>query len=175
MPRGLKGAAGRRAALREMLTRLRDEVYVRVKELRTDQEQESEPNPGDSMEQARASADIETHASLIGLAEQKLKLFDEAIECVQRGAYGICADCGDDIAVERLKAVPFALYCLNCQAKRPTGAPPGGAMIAPYDHQWTLPEEMRQPREYRVSTNIARPGPSVEEIATTPPHRKRRE
>jgi DnaK suppressor protein len=157
--------------MRQMLTRLRDEVYVRIRELRTEQEEESEPPAADSMEQARASAEIETHASLIERAEQKLKLFDEAIERVQRGTYGVCADCGDDIALERLKAVPFALYCVNCQSKRPTIAPPGeGAMIAPYNHQWTLPEEMREPKEYGVSTNVARPGRSAEELA---PHRKR--
>ena len=156
----------------QMLTRLRDEVYVRIKQLRSEQEQEAEPPAGDSIEQARATAEIETHASLIERAEQKLKLFDEAIERVQHGTYGVCADCGNDIALERLKAVPFASYCVSCQAKRPAPARPGeGTMIAPYDHQWTLPEEMREPKEYQVSTNVARPGASVEEAARRKPRR----
>ncbi len=171
MPRQARTTAShRRTKMRRMLTRLRDELYVRVKELRREQEEESAPPAADSIEQARATAEVETHASLIERAEQKLKLFDEAIERVQRGTYGVCADCRDEIALERLQAVPFALYCVNCQAKRPTVAPPGeGAMIPPYSHQWTLPEEMREPKEYRVSTNVVRPGATLEEAA---PHRK---
>ena len=55
----------RNEMLRNMLVRLRDETYGRVKELRGDQEQESEPPPADDLDLARATCDIETHASLI--------------------------------------------------------------------------------------------------------------
>ncbi len=160
MAKGSRSAASDRSAnIRATLARLRDEQYVRIRELRAEQEQESEPPVADTLEQAKAAAEIETHAGLIERAEQKLKLFDEAIERAERGTYGICADCGNEIALERLNALPFALYCVNCQSKRRTAAPPGeGEMLEPYNHQWTLPEEMRQPREYRVMTDAARPG-----------------
>ncbi len=160
VPHSKPGATDRRAEIRSMLRRLRDELYVRIKELRTEQEQESEPPPADSLEQARAGAEIETHAGLIERAEQKLKLFDEAIERAERGTYGICADCGNEIAVERLSALPFALYCVSCQSKRRTERPGEGEMPSAFDHQWTLPEQMREPKEYRVSTGVVRRGAS---------------
>lgn len=155
----------RREVLSEMLTRRRDEVYMRVKELRQDQEHEAEPPAADSMEAARSSAEIETHAGLIGRAEDELRLFAEALERVEHGRYGACAECGEEIPTERLTAVPFALYCVSCQqkqnhARRPWGE---GTMIPPYDHQWTLPEEMQEPREYRVTTDLARPPVRIEE------------
>lgn len=57
------------------------------------------------------------------------------------------------IPLERLKALPFAAYCVDCQQKR-NRARSGwaeGTMIPPYDHQRTVPEEKKEPteREYR--------------------------
>jgi DnaK suppressor protein len=33
------------------------------------------------------------------------------------GSYGVCADCGADIPVARLRAQPAALRCVACQAR----------------------------------------------------------
>jgi RNA polymerase-binding transcription factor DksA len=33
-------------------------------------------------------------------------------------AFGICIDCGDDIAFDRLQAYPTAKRCIACQEKR---------------------------------------------------------
>lgn len=39
----------------------------------------------------------------------------QAIGKLDDGTYGVCIDCGDDICVRRLLAVPAALRCLACQ------------------------------------------------------------
>ncbi len=157
--------AKRHEALRQMLTRLRDEIYMKVKELRRDQEEEAEPPAADDIDAARATADMEMHASLIERAEDAIRSIDEALERVEHGTYGVCADCGQEISIERLAAVPFALRCESCQEKQnhAIGRRGEGATIAPYDRQWTLPEEMRQPREYRIKSTGARKSPSYEE------------
>ncbi|HSR56542.1 MAG TPA: hypothetical protein VLL57_00055, partial [Candidatus Binataceae bacterium] len=49
----------RRDMLRDMLTRLRDETYERVVELRRDQRDSASPT-GDEMDVARSTTDIET-------------------------------------------------------------------------------------------------------------------
>jgi RNA polymerase-binding protein DksA len=33
------------------------------------------------------------------------------------GVYGVCADCGADIALQRLEARPTAIRCTDCQAR----------------------------------------------------------
>ncbi|QHE86210.1 TraR/DksA family transcriptional regulator [Hydrogenophaga sp. BPS33] len=33
------------------------------------------------------------------------------------GTYGFCADCGEQIAEQRLIAMPQAPYCMTCQAQ----------------------------------------------------------
>ena len=48
-----------------MLIRLQDDTYQRVKDLRRDQEQESSTEPGDEMDSANTTEEVETHAGLI--------------------------------------------------------------------------------------------------------------
>lgn len=146
--------ATRREMLRMMLVTLRDETYERVRELRHEQGDDTDLDPGDEMDRARATADVETHASLIARAEERLRYIDEALGRVEQGRYGICAGCREHIPVERLTAVPFAVYCVDCQQK-PDRAGRGwneGGTIQPYDQQWTLPEEMVEQPEYTAAS-----------------------
>ena len=49
--------------------------------------------------------------------ENLLKI-DEALRKLSEGTYGICEDCGEEISEQRLKILPFAIYCTDCQEKR---------------------------------------------------------
>jgi RNA polymerase-binding protein DksA len=40
---------------------------------------------------------------------------DEALDKIERGTYGTCDRCGREISEARLKAVPHAIYCVECQ------------------------------------------------------------
>jgi len=39
-----------------------------------------------------------------------------SLEDMKNGEYGICEDCGEEIAIERLKARPVARRCIYCKA-----------------------------------------------------------
>jgi len=136
----------RHKELHTMLVALRDETYERVRELRHEQGEDTELAPGDEMDRARASIDVETHASLIARAEERLHYIDEALGRVDEGRYGVCVECREAIPLDRLRAVPFAIYCVDCQQKRHREAHgwSDGTTIQPYDQQWTLPEEMEE-------------------------------
>ncbi|HYA26666.1 MAG TPA: TraR/DksA C4-type zinc finger protein [Thermodesulfovibrionales bacterium] len=54
---------------------------------------------------------LETH-------RQRLLGIDEALMKLREGSYGVCEDCGTEISAERLKVMPFAIYCRDCQEKR---------------------------------------------------------
>jgi RNA polymerase-binding protein DksA len=143
----------RNGQLRQMLDRIRDEAYERIRELRRDQAQEAEPPPADEMDVARATADVETHASLVARQEEKIRFIDEALSRLDSGTYGVCMGCRLPISFDRLNALPFAAYCVDCQeqrnhARREWGE---GTMIPPYDQLWTVPEEMEEApaRDYR--------------------------
>ncbi len=148
----------RQEALHTMLIKLRDETYERVHELRHEQGEDAETEPGDEMDRARTDTDVETHASLIARAEERLRYIDEAIGRVDEGRYGICAGCREHIPVERLRAVPLAIYCVDCQ-KKPDRVGRGwneGGTIQPYDQQWTLPEEMEEARDITSASEEVR-------------------
>ena len=46
-----------------------------------------------------------------------LKLIDRALADIDAGRYGTCVECEEPIAAKRLKALPFATRCVECQAK----------------------------------------------------------
>ena len=51
---------------------------------------------------------------------------DAALSRVAAGSYGECIDCGEPIAIARLKAYPAATRCIDCQEafeKREAGPP----------------------------------------------------
>ncbi len=110
-------SAKRFTILYGMLARLRDETYAKLKQLRQDQREES-PSPGDEADTAHCYAEAEARANLIERAEDQLRLIDEALARVSAGTYGACVECGDDIAIERLRILPFAALCIDCQSRQ---------------------------------------------------------
>jgi len=47
--------------------------------------------------------------------EQHLAAVERALERLDEGTFGTCARCGRPIARERLEALPWAAYCIDCQ------------------------------------------------------------
>ncbi|HHX74653.1 MAG TPA: hypothetical protein GX699_07100 [Firmicutes bacterium] len=57
----------------------------------------------------------------ISLHEKNLLLLervDEALRKIAGGTYGICENCGRQISEERLDAVPYTEYCLDCKREK---------------------------------------------------------
>ena len=40
---------------------------------------------------------------------------DAALKRIEEGTYGTCTNCGKEIPVERLEALPWATLCIDCQ------------------------------------------------------------
>ncbi len=45
--------------------------------------------------------------------EEDLKDIKQALQAINEGTYGICKECGQEIPIERLNAIPTVLYCKN--------------------------------------------------------------
>lgn len=52
------------------------------------------------------------------LEVKTLNKINAAITRMQNGHYGVCAQCGNHISQERLKAMPYAVLCVTCKTKR---------------------------------------------------------
>ena len=45
------------------------------------------------------------------------KKIEDALERIEKGLFGICLMCGEKIPIDRLKARPIAMRCVECKAK----------------------------------------------------------
>jgi len=72
----------------------------------------------DVVEFAVRTAEQDVTAVTASLRSQLLKEVDNALGRCARGTFGACEGCRSEITPHRLKAVPWARYCLTCQELR---------------------------------------------------------
>jgi len=46
---------------------------------------------------------------------EMLNAIDRALQKIDEGSYGICDRCGKEISKDRLRALPYATFCIECQ------------------------------------------------------------
>lgn len=51
----------------------------------------------------------------LGTNRETLQKIDESLRKLKEGTYGICDDCEENISAERLRVMPFAIRCRDCQ------------------------------------------------------------
>ena len=80
-------------------------------------EDETEEMPIDNhmVETATVTVDREIDYTLEENSEHLLAEIDAALKRIEDGAYGICVNCGQEIAEERLAAIPWATHCIDCK------------------------------------------------------------
>jgi len=106
-----------RERLEQMRTTLRAEVAADVTALARDIDAKGE-DLTPSQHPADVASDLYAREELVAdevTLERELVAIDEALGRIADGTYGICADCGHEIALERLDARPQALRCISCQ------------------------------------------------------------
>jgi len=65
---------------------------------------------------ASLTHDDEVAAAVVERRARELDQINRALEDIDAGRYGVCADCGGEIAEARLRVLPFATRCVGCQA-----------------------------------------------------------
>jgi len=74
-------------------------------------------DPGESSE-VDIQEDIEF--ALIQMKSETLNKVAAALRRLDEGSYGDCFECGEEIAEPRLRALPFAVRCKDCEEARET-------------------------------------------------------
>lgn len=64
---------------------------------------------------ATVTFDREMDYTLEDNSEAVLAAIDRALERIANGTYGTCRNCGREIPVERLEALPYAELCIDCR------------------------------------------------------------
>lgn len=73
------------------------------------------PDPND---RASVESDRSFELRIRGRERKLMDKIEEALARIEDGSYGICAGCGEDIAVKRLEARPVAKYCIDCKTRQ---------------------------------------------------------
>ena len=73
-----------------------------------------EPLPQDFAEQAVEMENDETMRALEDELSEQARDVESALRRLEEGNYGICASCGEDIAEQRLEALPATPLCFDC-------------------------------------------------------------
>ncbi len=107
---------------REKLIALRDELAGEVTQLRDEGFSLGTDAVQDVADEAANTYNRQVLLNLSEREREQLRLIDEALERIVEGTYGICEDCGEEIARARLEAVPYAKLCVECQSIRERSA-----------------------------------------------------
>jgi len=74
--------------------------------------------PGDTGDESMANALADFNVARLDRHIQGMRDIEAAFQRIKDGTYGVCVDCGDDVAFNRLQAYPTAKRCIVCQEKR---------------------------------------------------------
>jgi DnaK suppressor protein len=102
-------------ALRERLQNQRAEIVNMYKQdVRAGQES-ADDGTEDIVDRANNAYNRELMFSLSDTERQTLLQIENALRRMDEGGYGRCANCGQQINILRLEAVPWARFCIDCQ------------------------------------------------------------
>jgi DnaK suppressor protein len=74
----------------------------------------------DAVESAEADIQEDLEFALVQMKSETLNKVNDALSRLEQGNYGNCYDCGEEIAEKRLRALPFAVRCKDCEETRET-------------------------------------------------------
>ncbi len=114
-------ARARYQELKQMLADRQRELVSEVQGKIRDVRAEGSVKPHEVMDQGETSeVDIQEDIefALIQMKAETLNKINEALSRLEDGTYGRCFECGEEIAGPRLRALPFAVRCKNCEEAR---------------------------------------------------------
>ena len=100
--------------LKGMLEDRRREIHEKLRSLRESMPVQA-PDVRDAEEQSVDDFVQEVDLALMQMKSETLKKIDQALLRLEEGTYGRCQECDVEIPAPRLRALPFASLCRDCQ------------------------------------------------------------
>ena len=108
-----------RTILEDRRREIQSEVQSRMKDVRADA---GLAGVVDDVETSESDIQDEIEFALIQMKAETLHRINEALERLEEGTYGRCFECGEEIEPRRLRALPFAVRCKDCEEAREVAA-----------------------------------------------------
>ena len=94
------------------------EVQGRIRDVRAESSTSKVNDVFDAGESSEADIQEDIEFALIQMKAETLQKINEALARLEDGKYGFCFECGDEIVEQRLRALPFAVRCKDCEEAR---------------------------------------------------------
>ena len=104
--------------LLERRSQLQAEVQGKMRDVRAEGMSGKMSEVLDAVESSEADIQEDIEFALIQMKSETLTKVNDALARLEHGNYGYCFECGEEIAEKRLRALPFAVRCKDCEAAR---------------------------------------------------------
>jgi len=104
--------------LEERRREILNEVQVKMRDVRAEGAKGEGMGVLDAAETSEADIQDDIEFALIQMKSETLHKIEEALLRLDEGTYGNCFECGDEISERRLRALPFAVRCKDCEEAR---------------------------------------------------------
>lgn len=99
-----------------LLTERRDELISRMDSEKVHLDEQLMTSPGDEADISVVDTSADYFLNMTHVHQKELKEIRHALERVQQGRYGLCQSCEFPIAMNRLRNLPYASLCIDCQS-----------------------------------------------------------
>src|SRR4051812_24181038 len=109
-----------KAILEERRREIMSEVQGRMRDVRAEGTGSGVQGVLDAAETSELDIQDEIEFALIQMKAETLNKIEEALRRLEEGTFGYCFECGEEISERRLRALPFAVRCKDCEEQRET-------------------------------------------------------
>ncbi|HEX4825522.1 MAG TPA: TraR/DksA family transcriptional regulator [Candidatus Polarisedimenticolaceae bacterium] len=149
IPKPASVAARRKEAahFREILLRKRQQLMHAYSISKGDSQSDLDNGTEDYVDYAVNSYAREFLLSLTELDRKQLLMVEEALNRIDRGEFGYCQQCGEEINKKRLEVQPWARHCVRCQELEEKGILPQYPTAGGEDEEFAEEPEEAAPAE----------------------------
>ena len=94
------------------------EVQGKIRDVRAEGAWGGKSEVFDAVESSEADIQDDIEFALIQMKSETLNKIHDALARLEQENYGNCFECGEEIAEKRLRALPFAVRCKDCEEAR---------------------------------------------------------
>ena len=111
-----------RRMLEERQQEIASELHDKMRDARSEGFAGKTGDVLDAGESSETDIQEDIEFALIQMKAETLNKIAEALTRLEDGAYGYCFECGEEISQPRLRALPFAVRCKDCEEARELAA-----------------------------------------------------
>lgn len=101
--------------LSQKLQKLKNEILLNIKGIDSNIDNLNAQESTEVIDLGTARIIINASENILKIYSKDLNDINRALEKIDNGMYGICEMCDEPIDVKRLRAKPFARFCISCR------------------------------------------------------------